>query len=58
MPYIVSASIEDKGCMMRNRVLVMGGAGFLGSHLCDRLVGMGNDVICAETHTLNLSAMM
>ena len=48
MPYIVSASIEDKGCMMRNRVLVMGGAGFLGSHLCDRLVGMGNDVICAD----------
>lgn len=34
--------------MMRNRVLVMGGAGFLGSHLCDRLVGMGNDVICAD----------
>ena len=33
---------------MRNRVLVMGGAGFLGSHLCDRLVGMGNDVICAD----------
>ena len=26
----------------------MGGAGFLGSHLCDRLVGMGNDVICAD----------
>lgn len=48
MPYIVSAGIEDKGCMMRNRVLVMGGAGFLGSHLCDRLVGMGNDVICAD----------
>ena len=26
----------------------MGGAGFLGSHLCDRLVGMGNDIICAD----------
>lgn len=33
---------------MKNRVLVMGGAGFLGSHLCDRLVGMGNDVICVD----------
>ena len=34
--------------MKRNRVLVMGGAGFLGSHLCDRLVREGNDVICVD----------
>ena len=31
-----------------NRVLVTGGAGFLGSHLCDRLINEGNDVICVD----------
>ena len=33
---------------MPKRVLVTGGAGFLGSHLCDRLVKEGNDVICLD----------
>ncbi|MBF0525769.1 MAG: SDR family oxidoreductase [Deltaproteobacteria bacterium] len=30
------------------RVLVTGGAGFLGSHLCDRLVAEGHDVLCLD----------
>jgi len=32
----------------RTRVLVTGGAGFLGSHLCERLLGEGNDVLCVD----------
>jgi UDP-glucuronate decarboxylase len=32
----------------RKRVLVTGGAGFLGSHLCERLVAEGNDVLCVD----------
>jgi UDP-glucuronate decarboxylase len=30
------------------RILVTGGAGFLGSHLCERLVGAGHDVLCLD----------
>ena len=30
------------------RVLVTGGAGFLGSHLCERLIAAGNEVICVD----------
>ena len=33
---------------LRKRVLVTGGAGFLGSHLCDRLLSKGYDVLCVD----------
>src|SRR6202048_2144783 len=32
----------------RKRILVTGGAGFLGSHLCERLVEAGHDVLCVD----------
>lgn len=35
---------------MKNRILVTGGAGFLGSHLCERLLAEGNEVVCADNY--------
>jgi UDP-glucuronate decarboxylase len=32
----------------RKTILVTGGAGFLGSHLCDRLIAAGHDVVCVD----------
>jgi UDP-glucuronate decarboxylase len=37
-----------KNYSIRRRVLVTGGAGFLGSHLCDRLIADGHDVLCVD----------
>ena len=36
--------------IMSKRVLVTGGAGFLGSHLCERLVDAGHDVLCVDNY--------
>lgn len=35
---------------MRKRILVTGGAGFIGSHLCERLLADGNEVICLDNY--------
>ena len=32
----------------RKRILITGGAGFLGSHLCDRLLSLGHEVLCVD----------
>ena len=48
--------------MVRKRILVTGGAGFIGSHLCERLVGDGHDVICLDNYFTgakdNVTALM
>jgi UDP-glucuronate decarboxylase len=36
--------------MTIKRILITGGAGFLGSHLCERLVNEGHDVICLDNY--------
>jgi UDP-glucuronate decarboxylase len=36
--------------VVAKRVLVTGGAGFLGSHLCERLVAQGDDVLCVDNY--------
>ncbi len=34
--------------LQRRRILITGGAGFLGSHLCERLLNDGHDVLCVD----------
>jgi UDP-glucuronate decarboxylase len=36
--------------LTRKRILVTGGAGFLGSHLCERLLAEGNDILCVDNY--------
>jgi UDP-glucuronate decarboxylase len=39
-----------KGKILKKRILVTGGAGFLGSHLCERLLQEENEVICVDNY--------
>ncbi|HEX2943194.1 MAG TPA: UDP-glucuronic acid decarboxylase family protein [Rhodopila sp.] len=36
--------------LTRKRILITGGAGFLGSHLCERLLREGNDILCVDNY--------
>jgi len=36
--------------MIRKKILVTGGAGFVGSHLCERLLSDGNEVVCLDNY--------
>ena len=49
IPYFCRHKTEEKAIDME-RILVTGGAGFIGSHLCERLVREGNDVICLDNY--------
>ena len=42
------ANSRERRMSTRKSVLVTGGAGFLGSHLCERLLAEGHDVICVD----------
>jgi UDP-glucuronate decarboxylase len=41
-------SVSSKSRSTRSRILVTGGAGFLGSHLCESLIAAGHDVLCVD----------
>jgi UDP-glucuronate decarboxylase len=53
MPRQQSLAIVTKRLMMslnRKRILITGGAGFLGSHLSERLLAEGNDILCVDNY--------
>ncbi|KAF0195657.1 MAG: dTDP-glucose 4 6-dehydratase [Bacteroidetes bacterium] len=48
IPAILSSDL--KMLFMKKKILVTGGAGFLGSHLCERLLNEGNEVVCLDNY--------
>ena len=47
---LVNSRRENEAAIMRNgrRFLITGGAGFIGSHLCEQLLARGHDVLCVD----------
>ena len=43
--------------MIRKKILVTGGAGFVGSHLCERLLDEGNEVYCLDYAVQNIGVV-
>jgi UDP-glucuronate decarboxylase len=47
-PSDIDIPSDDEDNRMNETIMVTGGAGFLGSHLCDRLTEQGRDVLCVD----------
>jgi len=47
---LICFQLENKTNKKMKRILVTGGAGFIGSHLCERLLNEGNEVICMDNY--------
>ena len=54
----VSRRSSGAPIIIRRAILVTGGAGFLGSHLCDRLIADGHDVICVDNLLRNVEHLI
>src|SRR5665647_848070 len=48
--YPIAKTGGEGEALFRKRILVTGGAGFVGSHLCERLLGAGHDVLCVDNY--------
>ena len=42
--------MSERAISVPKKILITGGAGFIGSHLCERLLSDGNDVVCVDNY--------